>query len=138
MTTINWSFSTVVDTAQLLFNNNPVLQAGQVGIEADTLLFKIGDGTAAWNDLSYAVINNQQSVWMGASTDPENLLVRSVNDGGMLLNKLLFMAAAEVNDTLLSETTPVVDALDTSAPMKAALYRVVVIVRGILEAMGTD
>ena len=138
MTTINWSFSTVVDTAQLLFNNNPVLQAGQVGIEADTLLFKIGDGTTAWNDLSYAVINNQQSVWMGASADPENLLVRSVNDGGMLLNKLLFMAAAEVNDTLLSETTPVVDALDTSAPMKAALYRVVVIVRGILEAMGTD
>ena len=138
MTTINWSFSTVVDTAQLLFNNNPVLQTGQVGIEVDSLLFKIGDGTTAWNDLTYAVLNNQQSVWMGASADPENLLVRSVNDGGMLLNKLLFMASAEVNDTLLSETTPVIDALDASAPMKAAMYRVIVIVRGILEAMGVE
>lgn len=138
MTTINWSFSTVVDTAQLLFNNNPVLQTGQVGIEADSLLFKIGDGTTAWNDLTYAVLNNQQSVWMGASADPENLLTRSVNDGGMLLNKLLFMAAADVNTTLLSETTPVIDALDSSAPMKAAMYRVIVIVRGILEAMGVE
>jgi hypothetical protein len=33
--------------------SNPVLMAGQFGIEIDTNKFKIGDGVTAWNDLSY-------------------------------------------------------------------------------------
>lgn len=34
-------------------NANPVLAAGEVGIESNTKLFKIGDGTTAWNTLEY-------------------------------------------------------------------------------------
>lgn len=34
--------------------NNPVLLAGEFGVENDTNYFKIGDGTTAWNDLAYA------------------------------------------------------------------------------------
>ncbi|MGK2938078.1 MAG: hypothetical protein ACSLFR_09800, partial [Solirubrobacteraceae bacterium] len=32
---------------------NPVLLAGQLGVETDTRRMKVGDGTAAWNALSY-------------------------------------------------------------------------------------
>lgn len=32
---------------------NPVLADGEEGIEQDTRKFKIGDGTTAWNSLSY-------------------------------------------------------------------------------------
>lgn len=33
--------------------NNPVLLAGELGIESDTNKFKIGNGTSAWNELDY-------------------------------------------------------------------------------------
>jgi len=33
---------------------NPVLLAGEVGIESDTTYFKFGDGETPWNDLPYA------------------------------------------------------------------------------------
>ena len=32
---------------------NPVLAEGELGIELDTDFIKIGDGTTAWNSLSY-------------------------------------------------------------------------------------
>lgn len=32
---------------------NPVLAEGEMGVELDTLLFKIGDGVQNWNDLEY-------------------------------------------------------------------------------------
>jgi hypothetical protein len=35
---------------------NQVLYAGEVGFETDTGKFKIGDGTTAWNSLSYAAV----------------------------------------------------------------------------------
>lgn len=42
------------DTAENWSTNNPVLLAGEIGIEADTKLYKFGDGVTAWNDLDYA------------------------------------------------------------------------------------
>ena len=35
---------------------NPVLAAGEAGLESDTLQIKIGDGTTNWNDLGYATV----------------------------------------------------------------------------------
>ena len=32
---------------------NPILQAGEPGVEIDTLKFKIGNGTTSWNQLPY-------------------------------------------------------------------------------------
>src|SRR6056300_173408 len=32
---------------------NPTLKAGEIGYETDTGNFKIGDGSTAWNSLSY-------------------------------------------------------------------------------------
>ncbi|MGA1296395.1 MAG: hypothetical protein ACO3X1_13880, partial [Burkholderiaceae bacterium] len=34
---------------------NPVLLAGEIGIETDTRRYKIGDGTTAWSSLSYYI-----------------------------------------------------------------------------------
>lgn len=45
-----------IDTASNWKTHNPVLLAGEIGIESDTKLVKIGDGTSNWNSLPY--INN--------------------------------------------------------------------------------
>ena len=45
-------------TASEWASQNPVLNAGELGIESDTGKFKIGDGANTWNDLSY---NSQES-----------------------------------------------------------------------------
>jgi len=41
------------DTAALWASVNPVLSSGEIGIESDTLKFKIGNGVTAWNSLAY-------------------------------------------------------------------------------------
>jgi len=43
----------VCDTAANLASSNPVLLKGQIGYETDTKYFKIGDGSTAYNSLSY-------------------------------------------------------------------------------------
>ena len=40
-------------TAVVMTANNPILAAGEIGIETDTLRTKIGDGSTAWNSLAY-------------------------------------------------------------------------------------
>lgn len=44
------------DTASNWQTSNPKLLKGEVGLEIDTLKFKIGDGTNFWNSLPYANI----------------------------------------------------------------------------------
>ena len=41
-------------TAEALASVNPVLLAGELGLETDTGKFKFGYGTSNWNSLSYA------------------------------------------------------------------------------------
>ena len=45
-------------TAAILTANNPVLNEGEIGIETDTKKFKIGDGSTAWANLSYAAASS--------------------------------------------------------------------------------
>lgn len=49
-----------VDTKSNWSTNNPVLLAGEIGVESDTNLFKFGDGSKQWNDLPYAGANEEQ------------------------------------------------------------------------------
>ena len=42
------------DSAENWTTKNPVLLKGELGIEIDTNLFKIGNGTSAWAALPYA------------------------------------------------------------------------------------
>lgn len=41
-------------TAAEWLSADPVLASGEIGVETDTLKFKIGDGTSAWSALAYA------------------------------------------------------------------------------------
>jgi hypothetical protein len=43
-------------TAAVWTSSNPVLAAGEIGLETDTRKLKIGDGTTVWNGLAYAVV----------------------------------------------------------------------------------
>ncbi len=36
---------------------NPILAAGEVGLETDTTLFKVGNGTTAWTSLPYGALS---------------------------------------------------------------------------------
>ena len=41
-------------TAAEWLSANPILSAGEIGVETDTFKFKIGDGILAWDVLKYA------------------------------------------------------------------------------------
>ena len=41
-------------TAAEWLSADPVLSSGEIGVETDTLKFKIGDGVTAWSALAYA------------------------------------------------------------------------------------
>lgn len=54
MATLNTKIVLRNDTAAAWENVNPKLLAGEIGIEKDTGLMKIGDGEHLWNELEYA------------------------------------------------------------------------------------
>jgi hypothetical protein len=56
-------------TASAWTTANPILAEGEMGIETDTDLFKIGDGLTAWAQLSYGGIagTNGQGVPTGGT-----------------------------------------------------------------------
>jgi hypothetical protein len=45
------------DTAANWTSSNPTLAQGEMGVETDTLKFKIGNGSTAWTSLAYAPYN---------------------------------------------------------------------------------
>lgn len=49
------------DTASNWTSSNPVLGKGELGIEIDSDLFKIGDGVKEWNELAYATSNEAET-----------------------------------------------------------------------------
>ena len=44
------------DTAANWTSADPVLAQGEMGIETDTRLFKIGDGVTNWSELDYGAL----------------------------------------------------------------------------------
>ena len=50
------------DTAANWASVNPVLSAGEFGIETDTNKLKIGNGTTAWNSLAYFASDTVQEI----------------------------------------------------------------------------
>ena len=66
----------LIKTAAQWTSANPTLLAGQIGIESDTEYVKFGDGSTAWNSLSYAkspvnpdnIIRKTAAQWSSASS----------------------------------------------------------------------
>jgi hypothetical protein len=48
------------DSAANWASANPTLAAGEVGVETDTFLIKVGDGSTAWNSLAYVSVDKSQ------------------------------------------------------------------------------
>lgn len=67
---VNARLQNAYDSAENWSTNNPVLKAGELGIESDTGLHKVGNGTSAWNDLDYA----------GTDTSAVNALIEAAED----------------------------------------------------------
>jgi hypothetical protein len=66
-------------TRQEWFNTNPILSAGEIGVETDTSQFKVGDGTSRWNSLSYG--GGQGNVGPTGSTGPVGPRGEALNTG---------------------------------------------------------
>jgi hypothetical protein len=64
------------DTASNWTTNNPVLLAGELGIESDTKKMKVGDGTTSWASLEYMVAES------GISSEDLNLKMDKNNPTG--------------------------------------------------------
>jgi hypothetical protein len=86
-------------TASEWTSANPILAVGEMGLETDTDLFKIGNGSTAWNSLGYGgiagpegpagdptlTINQQTDTYTVLLTDASKLIEMS-NSGGINLN----------------------------------------------------
>lgn len=59
-------------TAEVWKTKNPVLARGELGIEIDTRLVKVGDGTTKWNLLEY--INQFSSLKEASDEEVANIL----------------------------------------------------------------
>lgn len=85
------------DTGANWSSANPTLAAGEMGINTTTNQFKIGDGTTAWNSLSYAPLSGTV-----AQLDAiEDVTITSAASGQFLK----WNGTAWVNDSLDSELT---------------------------------
>ncbi len=73
---------------------NPLLQRGEIGIEIDTHMAKLGDGHTYWNDLPYALISEYQWGDIGGDINNQTDLVELVDDA----------VAAETNRAVQAES----------------------------------
>ena len=88
-----YQISQTSDTAANWASNNPVLQQGQIGCTTDTLIFKIGDGSTAWNSLADAptAAPSQTVAWrcLGDGGDGSLNLTSATYTGGPLTSGAL-------------------------------------------------
>ena len=81
------------DPAALWTSNNPVLMAGELGLELDTMAYKIGDGSSDWNSLPYrGLAPSLTTAIFDAIEDPsapapDTLLIYAKNVGGRMMLK---------------------------------------------------
>ncbi len=136
-TTPNYSLAVMVKTAIQFFEQNPILADKQIGQEVDTWRFKIGDGVTAWNTLPYAVLGNENSVWVGKSPDAGNLLELTVARAGFFLSPTVFDGRNLVNQATDGAVTDITPYL-TENQQLAGFVAAGLIIRKIIQALGSD
>lgn len=95
------------DTAANWTSSNPTLAAGELGIETDTSLMKIGDGTTAWTSLSYF------------APDTNGVIAQIVDSAPTTLDTLNELAAALGDDANFATT--VTNSIATKAPLNQTI-----------------
>jgi hypothetical protein len=91
---------------------NPVLAAGEPGLETDTRFIKYGDGVTHWNDLGYAVTSTSVSslppdyatpgmLWFDISVDQMKVYVESSQSWESIAPKRIRYSFSESNTWLV-------------------------------------
>lgn len=75
------------DTAENWTTENPTLEAGEWGYETDTKKIKLGDGTTAWNNLSYFAGGSAVVAWDDVTGKPTFATVATTGSYNDLTNK---------------------------------------------------
>lgn len=70
------------DTAANWTSTNPILAAGEKGLETDTKKFKFGDGTSTWTALGYANVPASGGTFTGDVTVSKNKAVLNITGDG--------------------------------------------------------
>jgi hypothetical protein len=112
-------------TASQWTSVNPILAAGEMGVESDTNLFKFGNGTATWTALAYAnnsdvaiaeisqdAINNALSLGAGLSktyNDGANSITITVDSNVVALKSYVDAAVTSLSNTVDADYLPVSD-----------------------------
>ena len=112
-------------TASQWTSVNPILAAGEMGVESDTNLFKFGNGTSTWTALAYAnnsdvaiaeisqdAINNALSLGSGLTktyNDGANSITITVDSNVVALKSYVDAAVTTLTNTVDSDYLPVSD-----------------------------
>lgn len=96
-------------TAAAWTSANPTLSSGEIGVETDTLKFKVGNGSTAWNSLSYEGVPLDTDTALAANSDSRAASQKAVKA----------YADARIDDTAYDATSWNGDT--THAPSKNAV-----------------
>ncbi len=113
------------DTASGWNTINPVLMAGEFGLETDTLKMKMGNGSTPWTSLQYAVIeeftteekSKLSSVEVGAQANPRRISPIEKSSGTS--TDVRGLAPSDVKDMVIALAPGVIDTsvvIDGGAP----------------------
>jgi len=89
------------DTSTNWTSANPTLALGELGLETDTMLYKVGDGATAWNSQSYATLAGTDKFTINEQTGTAYTLV--AGDAG----KLIKMTNAAANTVTVPPSSSV-------------------------------
>jgi hypothetical protein len=67
------------DTSTNWTTNNPVLKAGEMGLDTTTMSIKVGDGTTAWSSLNYVAARDYSSYTPTLAQGVTNNIAKTVN-----------------------------------------------------------
>lgn len=80
------------DTAANWTSANPILAQGELGVETDTLKIKIGNGSSAWNSLSYLINTNGYVTLTGSQTISGKTITGLIETKGSLTSGTIIVA----------------------------------------------
>ena len=113
------------EAAQTALESTPILDAGEFGLETDTMMVKIGDGVSLWGDLAY--INGQDNivVYNGTgSTIPKGSVVYISGAQGQ--NPSISLADADTEATSSKTLGVTAKAITTGNTGPVAVFGVIV------------